>query len=145
MLTRVRTLPVNRYLPMFRQGQADYPEPTEHLRPRTFGECKRTIRTDCPFVSCRHHLGIEVLDNGSLFLTREDPTSTRRACSLDVANSGPKTLDEVGEILGVTRTRVQQIEQQALAKVRAHAKRMRLRDLLEWVNEMARKAPQGGP
>jgi RNA polymerase primary sigma factor len=38
----------------------------------------------------------------------------------------PKTLDEIGKILGVTRERVRQIELTALKKLRAHADEFRL-------------------
>jgi len=40
------------------------------------------------------------------------------SCALDVAEDGPKTLAQVGEILGVTRERVRQIEEMAIAKAR---------------------------
>lgn len=40
-------------------------------------------------------------------------------CSLDIADDGPHTLDELGELFGLTKERVRQIEEAALAKLHA--------------------------
>lgn len=94
----------------------------------------------CPWVSCRHHIGVDVTKEGAFWTPgmrsfrnfqhvtdRElkkrfvawleewepgDPT-----CVLDVADEGGKTLDEVGKILKITRERVRQIENQALSNI----------------------------
>lgn len=42
-----------------------------------------------------------------------------------------KTLEEVGQLFGVTRERIRQIETKALRKLRTRTKKMRLEDLLE--------------
>lgn len=63
----------------------------------------------CPHVTCRHHLDVEKR-NGAI---GHGPT-----CSLDVADEGEHTLEEVGEILGVTRERVRQLQSDALGNVR---------------------------
>ena len=54
------------------------------------------------------------------------------SCVLDVAEQGGLTLDEVGQILGVSRERVRQIETAALRSARATAEAMGhdLQDLL---------------
>jgi hypothetical protein len=39
-------------------------------------------------------------------------------CTLDVADRGEHTLEEIGQLLGVTRERVRQIELAALFKLR---------------------------
>jgi DNA-directed RNA polymerase sigma subunit (sigma70/sigma32) len=39
------------------------------------------------------------------------------SCALDVADRGDHTLNEGGEMLGVSRERVRQIEEQALHKL----------------------------
>jgi RNA polymerase primary sigma factor len=46
----------------------------------------------------------------------------------------PKTLDEVGEIVGLSRERVRQIENRILKKLRKIAKIKKLEDLISWKN-----------
>jgi transcription initiation factor TFIIIB Brf1 subunit/transcription initiation factor TFIIB len=43
------------------------------------------------------------------------------AAALDVANEGPRTLDEVAEVLGVSGERVRQIEEEALEHLKHNA------------------------
>lgn len=85
-------------------------------RPKTRGECVGSVRP-CPWVACRHHLGLEV--RGDRVIERE-PAAGSPTCSLDVADaSEPATLKAIGDALGVTRERIRQIESKALAKLRA--------------------------
>ena len=42
----------------------------------------------------------------------------KKSCALDVAEGDPVTLDEAGELLGVTRERIRQLESTGLAKVK---------------------------
>ena len=42
---------------------------------------------------------------------------SQESCSLDVAARGGRTLDEVGQLLGVVRERVRQIEARARSKL----------------------------
>lgn len=83
------------------------------------GECKGGSRP-CPLVRCRHHLGADINDAGNLVLRHADRElwEIENSCSLDVADDGPHTLQEVATLLGVTRERVRQIETSGLAKVR---------------------------
>jgi hypothetical protein len=50
----------------------------------------------------------------------DDPTllPENQSCALDVAERGGVTLDEVGQVLGITRERTRQIVDIALVKVR---------------------------
>lgn len=88
-----------------------YPERT--YRPQTRGDCINGVRP-CPFVSCRHHLALEVENRGeSIRLDRPHEElwdRTAPSCSLDVVDENPDGLthDEIGEILGVTRQRAEQ-------------------------------------
>jgi hypothetical protein len=49
-------------------------------------------------------------------------------CALDIADRGGITLEEVGEIMNLTRERVRQLEPQGLAKLQAMDDVTRLRD-----------------
>jgi hypothetical protein len=66
----------------------------------------------CPNTRCRHHLAS---DETPLRLSRADLTEP---CVLRLANRGPHTLEQVGQILGITRERTRQIELKALTRLR---------------------------
>lgn len=101
----------------------EYPEETAHLRPKTRGDCIDGIRP-CPFVSCKHHLYLSVARNGNIKVNFPDvgpeDLPTDRSCTLDVADAGEHTLEEVGLLLGVVRERARQLEASAVAKVLRH-------------------------
>lgn len=97
--------------------------PSDIDRPRTRADCEMGDRP-CPFVSCKHHLYLDVGRSGSLILNFPDiePDEMERmeeTCALDVADEGGATLEHVGEIMNLTRERVRQMELQIYAKVRA--------------------------
>lgn len=82
-------------------------------RPKTRGDCVNGPRP-CPWVSCRHHLYLDVKPNGNL-LVRQDVEieDMTESCSLDVADRGGATMEEVGAALGISRQAVEQIEEGA--------------------------------
>ena len=51
-------------------------------------------------------------------------------CALDVADRGGITLEEVGEILNLTRERIRQVEVRGLEKLRESADGLGLKDFL---------------
>lgn len=72
----------------------------------------------CLFPSCRHHLFSDVSPTtGSLKLNHPhiDLAEMMESCSLDTADSGPSTLEEVAVLLNVSRERVRQLEVAGLA------------------------------
>lgn len=83
--------------------------------PKTRGDCVNAARP-CPFVTCRHHLYLEVEPTGTIKLNHPDVevAALGETCSLDVADRGAATLDDVGRLLNVTRERTRQIEVKAL-------------------------------
>lgn len=99
-------------LPIF----IDYPEGVE--RPKTRGECMGVERP-CPFVSCRHHLFLDVSEKGGLKLNfpHLDPDELIVSCSLDVAEDGLSKLEDAGALMNLTRERVRQVELMALRKL----------------------------
>jgi hypothetical protein len=89
-------------------------------RPANRGTCKEEMRP-CPYVSCKHHLYLDVNpDTGSIKLNFPDLEVWEMAetCSLDVADRGGITLEEVGEILNLTRERIRQVEVRGLLKLK---------------------------
>jgi hypothetical protein len=88
-------------------------------RPRTRAECREEARP-CPWVGCKHHLYLEVEPSGSLKLNFPDlePWEILETCSLDVAERGAITLEEVGGITNLTRERIRQIEVRCLLKLK---------------------------
>lgn len=96
------------------------PVPPVEDRPRTRGECAGGPRP-CPLVGCRHHTAVEVTPVGSLVEVRpgQPVEESTASCSLDIADDGPKTLEQVGAVLNMTRERTRQVEEKALRKVAA--------------------------
>lgn len=102
----------------------------------------------CPFVSCRYHLAVDIVTqmgrpsiwvNGanreiyparfadSRFDEFADMAAERvlamgETCTLDIADEGGKTLEEVGALYSITRERVRQMEKKAIVRLRRHPK-----------------------
>ncbi len=99
-----------------------YPEPEfEVKRPGTRAQCEGQGRP-CPFVSCRYHLYMDINEdkrNGAIKINFPDLEvhEMNESCVLDLAETGPRTLDEVGEFMNLTRERVRQIEEECLEKL----------------------------
>lgn len=107
-------------------GRAAYPaeEHAEHQRPRTRAECPEG---PCPWVSCKHHLYLDVSPvTGAIKINfpNKEPGDLVDTCALAVAergNGNGVTLEEVGDLLNITRERVRQLESRALVKLRRNA------------------------
>ncbi len=95
-------------------------EDLDALRPKDRADC-RTGERPCPFVSCKYHLYLDVNPHtGSIKLNFPDLEVWELAetCALDVADRGGMTLEEVGELLNLTRERIRQVESTGLEKLR---------------------------
>ena len=102
-----------------RQGALMYP-PVDEPRPRTRAECKEELRP-CPWVACKFHLYLDVNpETGSIKInfTELEPWDLPHTCSLDIAERGGITLEEVGEIMNLTRERIRQVEVRGLLKLK---------------------------
>ena len=100
----------------FKERHEHYPGDT--TRPKTRGECADVPRP-CPFVSCRHHLYLDVVGGNSIKFNfpHLEPHEMKESCVLDVADRHGATLEEVGELRNVTRERVRQVEVAGLVKL----------------------------
>ena len=102
-----------------RLGALMYP-PVDDPRPQTRADCKDAMRP-CPWVSCKHHLYLDVNpETGSIKLNFPDLEvwEMKDTCSLDVADRNGITLEEVGEIMNLTRERIRQVEVRGLLKLK---------------------------
>ena len=102
-----------------RIGALLYPEKS-YWRPAARGECANVARP-CPYVSCKYHLYIDVNPRtGSIKINFPDKEvwELQNSCALDVAQQGGITLEEVGEILNLTRERIRQVEVRGLMKLK---------------------------
>jgi hypothetical protein len=130
---RARTISVKRMTKRELEiGRLLYPE-TEYDKPRMRAECAEGPRP-CPFVSCKYHLYIDVsARTGAIKLNFPDLEvwDLGESCSLDVADRGGTTLEDVGAIMNLTRERIRQVEVKALAKLEALRDMMHLRDYVD--------------
>lgn len=97
-----------------------YPKWAEDMRPLTRADCIRGPRP-CPWVSCRYHLYLDYYPRYKkirLNFPNLHVWEMRETCALDVADLGHKQLQAVGDVLGITRERVRQIEVAAILKLR---------------------------
>jgi hypothetical protein len=102
-----------------RQGALMYP-PVDIPRPGSRAECREEIRP-CPWVACKHHLYLDINpETGSIKINFPDlePWELKHTCALDVAERGGITLEEVGEIMNLTRERIRQVEVRGLLKLK---------------------------
>lgn len=96
--------------------------PPDADRPLTRADCIDGPRP-CPWVSCSHHTYLDVNPlSGSLTINQPHLAvwEMPETCSLDAADRGGLTLEEVGQILGIVRERVRQIEDRCIQKIKAH-------------------------
>jgi len=95
----------------------------DYQRPTIRAECTCGERP-CPFVSCKYHLYLDVNpETGSIKLNfpHMDVWDMPETCALDVADRGGITLEEVGEIMNLTRERIRQVEVRGLLKLKMTA------------------------
>jgi hypothetical protein len=130
---RARTISVKRMTKReLEVGRLLYPE-TGYSKPDTREECVNGPRP-CPYVSCKHHLFIDVSPKtGAIKLNFPDLEvwEMGESCALDVADRGGTTLEDVGAIMNLTRERIRQVEVKALAKLEALRDMEALRDFVD--------------
>lgn len=117
MAGRVSRLPVGHLTRREVAELEEYPEWAE--RPRTRADCEGDARP-CPFVTCPHNLYLDVNpDTGTVKYNFPglEVWELAYTCSLDVADEGFHSLEEVAERLGITRERARQIEVIAIVKL----------------------------
>lgn len=97
-----------------------YPDHGERRLPESRSECVGGPRP-CPLVSCRYHLYLHVTPAGTLQLNfpGKEVEELKETCALDVADrGGTLSFDEVGELIGLSKQRIQQIDAVLLRKLK---------------------------
>jgi hypothetical protein len=96
------------------------PEVIDYERPVNRTDCRDAERP-CLYVSCRYHLYLDVNPTtGSIKINfpEKNVWDLEETCALDVAERGGVTLEEVGDIMNLTRERIRQVEVAGLEKLR---------------------------
>jgi len=102
------------------RARGEMMEVVDYWRPTSRTECV-SMQRPCLFVSCRHHLYLDVNpQTGSIKLNFPDKEvwELNETCALDVADRGGITLEEVGFIMNLTRERIRQVEVRGLEKLK---------------------------
>ncbi len=75
----------------------------------------------CPYVSCRHHLWGDVTFDGALRVYHPDidPWELPATCAVDLSMQGNMAVEDIAEVMGLTRERVRQILMIAISKLAA--------------------------
>ncbi|HEY2364898.1 MAG TPA: sigma factor-like helix-turn-helix DNA-binding protein [Polyangiaceae bacterium] len=131
---RARTISVKRMTKReLELGRLLYPDVEGVERPEMREDCQGGERP-CPFVSCKHHLYLDVsARTGAIKLNFPDLEvwEMNETCALDIADRGGATLEEVGAIMNLTRERIRQVEVKGLAKLQALRDMAALRDYVD--------------
>lgn len=116
-------------------GRVLYPEATSLPDiPRTRADCPEPIEGKrlCAHLLCKYHLALDVDDRsgaitmsvpftiGEDHVPEIDLEAMADTCVLDVAERGGMILEDVGAALDLTRERIRQVENAAMAKLRVH-------------------------
>lgn len=130
---RAKTIAIRRISKEELRRTAEELKDFRYERPKTRAECKEGARP-CPFVACKHHLYLDVNPvTGSIKLNfpHLELSEMRETCALDIADRGAITLEEIGEIMNLTRERIRQLEQSALRKIEEAVGDSDLKDFLD--------------
>lgn len=105
-----------------------YPESDAALyqRPVTRGDCAGS-EGPCPWVSCKFNLYLDVnTRNGNIKLNFPDREvwEVPELCALHIADRGETTVEDIGALTNLTRERIRQVEDAALAAMKASSPHM---------------------
>ena len=106
----------------------EYPESemARYQRPVTRGDCEGS-EGPCPWVSCKFNLYLDVNPhNGNIKMNFPDREvwEVPELCALHIADRGETTLEDLGALVNLTRERIRQIEDAALAMMKASSPHM---------------------
>ncbi len=117
-----------------RERAGEQMEMAVYQRPQSRADCVHGPRP-CLYVACKHHLYLDVNpETGSIKINfpDKDVWELQETCALDVAERGGVTLEEVGDILNLTRERVRQVEVTGLQKLKFESSKHELDVFVGW-------------
>ena len=76
----------------------------ENLKNKTCFNKHKNSKTNCRFKACKHWISCKKYNN----------------CTLLAAKEGPRTLQQIGDLHGLTRMRICQIEKSAIDKIKKY-------------------------
>lgn len=94
-----------------------------HRADRALNHCRPCVR-----ISCKHSLYLDINpETGSIKINFPDlePWELKHTCALDVAERGGITLEEVGEIMNLTRERIRQVEARSVRRMGRYRRQLR--------------------
>lgn len=110
---------------------------SSRLLPATRGDCPPPDE-QCPYMSCRFHLWTDIKTNGRKIRVRhadgemrvpdddyDPPFDEQRhypTCALNVADQGEHNTEIVADYVGLTRQRIESMEEESFAKLRTRLK-----------------------
>lgn len=112
-------------------------------RPRTYSDCLRlhlgSEHRPCPFVSCEHHLMLQVI-NGRVFLNHDtdDIDMLPYTCTAYEASGDTLTLEAVAQRLHISKERVRQLQNEAIGKLK-DGRQEPLREFEFWEAERSQR------
>ena len=141
---RARTISVKRMTKRdLEVGRMLYPD-DGIAKPQQREQCADGPRP-CPFVSCKYHLYLDVSPKtGAIKVNFPDLEvwEMGESCSLDLADRGGTTLEDVGVIMNLTRERIRQVEVKALAKMEIQGEMHGIKDFAEEGPNGRRRLPE---
>mgnify|MGYP001199937795 CR=1 FL=1 len=110
--------------------------PYYEMRPKKRSDCLNgeNAARPCPWLSCRFNTYLDVNEEtGSVKFNFPDLDIDEipETCALDIADRGGITLEEVGEIMNLTRERIRQIETRGLNRLASLSEMASLSDYLD--------------
>ena len=110
--------------------------PYYEMRPKKRSDCLNgeNAARPCPWLSCRFNTYLDVNEETGSITTNFpdlDIDEIPETCALDIADRGGITLEEVGEIMNLTRERIRQIETRGLNRLASLSEMASLSDYLD--------------
>lgn len=116
---RGKTIAAKELLKLTKQETEITEYPPGVVKPKTRGDCVDGPRP-CAWVSCKYNLYLDVSKAGAVKFNFPDieVENMPDSCVLDVADRGGITLEEVGQIMNLTRERIRQVELHGISKIK---------------------------